>query len=168
MIFRDLGGLKLPDICLTGEEKPQKNLTQETWPNRGSNPSPLCDKRTCYHLLHSGGQFSFNIYRGSLIALRKFLKKYQIKTIYKPAQKLQDSLWSGKDSRDPKTCGGVYRIPCSCAQRIHWVHKKICKHQDQRTWKTLPPKRYWTVCCCSTYCDEPRTQDWIWWHSTSV
>ena len=24
MIFRDLGGLKLPDICLTGEEKPQK------------------------------------------------------------------------------------------------------------------------------------------------
>ena len=24
MIFGDLGGLKLPDICLTGEEKPQK------------------------------------------------------------------------------------------------------------------------------------------------
>ena len=31
MIFGDLGGLKLPDICLTGEEKPKKkNLTQET------------------------------------------------------------------------------------------------------------------------------------------
>ena len=30
MIFGNLGGLKLPDICLTGEEKPQKNLTQET------------------------------------------------------------------------------------------------------------------------------------------
>ena len=27
MIFGDLGGLKLPDICLTGEEKPRKNLT---------------------------------------------------------------------------------------------------------------------------------------------
>ena len=26
MIFGDLGGLKLPDICLTGEEKPRKNL----------------------------------------------------------------------------------------------------------------------------------------------
>ena len=38
MIFGDLGGLKLPDICLTGEEKPQKNLTQETCPDRGSNP----------------------------------------------------------------------------------------------------------------------------------
>ena len=25
MIFGDLGGLKLPDICLTGDEKPRKN-----------------------------------------------------------------------------------------------------------------------------------------------
>ena len=41
MIFGDLGGLKLPDICLTGEEKPRKNLTQETRPDRGSNPGPL-------------------------------------------------------------------------------------------------------------------------------
>ena len=56
MIFGDLGGLKLPDICLTGEEKSRKNLTQETCPDRGSNPGPLRDKRTCYHLLHSGGQ----------------------------------------------------------------------------------------------------------------
>ena len=24
MIFGDLGGLKLPDICLTGEENPEK------------------------------------------------------------------------------------------------------------------------------------------------
>ena len=30
MIFGDIGGLKLPDICLTGEEKPRKNLTRET------------------------------------------------------------------------------------------------------------------------------------------
>ena len=41
MIFGDHGGLKLPDICLTGEEKPRKNLTQETCPDRGSNPGPL-------------------------------------------------------------------------------------------------------------------------------
>ena len=57
MIFGDLVGLKLPDIRLTGEEKPQKNLTQETCPDRGSNPGPLRDKRTCYHLFHSGGLF---------------------------------------------------------------------------------------------------------------
>ena len=56
MIFGDLGGLKLPDICLTGEEKPRKNLTQETCPDRGSNPGPLRDKRACYHLLHSCGE----------------------------------------------------------------------------------------------------------------
>ena len=56
MIFGDLVGLKFPYICLTGEEKPRKNLTQETCPDRGSNPGPLRDKRACYHLLHSAGQ----------------------------------------------------------------------------------------------------------------
>ena len=50
-----LGTLGPPDICLTGEEKPRKNLTQETCPDRGSNLGPLRDKRACYHLLHSGG-----------------------------------------------------------------------------------------------------------------
>ena len=61
MIFGELGGLKFPDICLTGEEKPRKNLTQETFPDRGSNPGPLRDKRACYHLLHSGGQDDMKI-----------------------------------------------------------------------------------------------------------
>ena len=55
MMFGDFVGLKLPDIHLTGEEKPQKNPTQETCPDRESNPGPLCGKRACYHLLHSGG-----------------------------------------------------------------------------------------------------------------
>ena len=55
MIFRDLVGLKLPDICLTGEEKPRRNLTQETCPDRGSKPGPLRDRRACCHLAHSGG-----------------------------------------------------------------------------------------------------------------
>ena len=48
MIFENLGGLKFPDICLTGEEKPRKNLTHETCPGRGSNPGPLRDRRACY------------------------------------------------------------------------------------------------------------------------
>ena len=55
MIFGDLGGLKLPDICLTGDEKPRKNLAQETCPDWGLYLGPLHDKRACYHLLHSGG-----------------------------------------------------------------------------------------------------------------
>ena len=55
MIFGDLGGLKLPDICLTGEEKPRKNLTQETSPDLGSNPGPLRDRRAWCRLAHSGG-----------------------------------------------------------------------------------------------------------------
>ena len=32
------GGLSFPEICLTVEEKPQKKLNQENWPDRGSNP----------------------------------------------------------------------------------------------------------------------------------
>ena len=55
MIFGDLEGLKLPDIRLTGEEKPRKTLTQETCPDRGSNPGPLRDKSACYRLFYSGG-----------------------------------------------------------------------------------------------------------------
>ena len=56
MIFGDLVGLKLPDIGLIGEEKPRKNLTQESCPDRGSNPGPLHDRRACYRLTHSGGR----------------------------------------------------------------------------------------------------------------
>ena len=55
MIFGDLVDLKLPDICLTGEGKPRKHLTQETCPDRGSNPGLLYDSRACSHLAHSGG-----------------------------------------------------------------------------------------------------------------
>ena len=56
IIFGDLLGLKLPDICLTGEENPRKKLTQKNCPDRGSNPGPLRDRRACYRLAHSGGQ----------------------------------------------------------------------------------------------------------------
>ena len=56
MIFGGLRGLKLPVIRLTGEENPRKNLAQETCPDRGSNPSPLRDRRACYRLAHSGGR----------------------------------------------------------------------------------------------------------------
>ena len=34
-VFGDLVGLKLPDICLTGEKKSRKNLAQETCPYPG-------------------------------------------------------------------------------------------------------------------------------------
>ena len=37
--------------------KTPKNLTQETCPDRGSNPGHLCDRRACYRLFHSGGLF---------------------------------------------------------------------------------------------------------------
>ena len=52
----DNDGIKLPDICLKGEEKPRKNLTEETCPVRGSNPDPLRDWRASYRLAHSDVQ----------------------------------------------------------------------------------------------------------------
>ena len=56
MIFGDLEGLKLPHICLTGEEKPRKILTQ-TCPDWGLYAGPLHDRRAYYRLSHSGGLF---------------------------------------------------------------------------------------------------------------
>ncbi|PSN57943.1 hypothetical protein C0J52_00258 [Blattella germanica] len=53
MMSGDRLGLKLPDICLMGEEKPQKNLTQETCPDRESNTGPLRERR---HTLSSTPQ----------------------------------------------------------------------------------------------------------------
>ena len=61
MIFGDLRGLQLPDICLIDEEKPRKILTQETCPDRGSNPVPLRDRRACCRLAYSGGRPSFEL-----------------------------------------------------------------------------------------------------------
>ena len=50
------GGLKFPDICLTGEEKPRKKSHPGNLSRLGSNLGPLRDKHACYHLLHSGGR----------------------------------------------------------------------------------------------------------------
>ena len=54
MIFGDLVGLNFLTFVLQVRKNPEKNFTQETCPNRGSNPGPLRDKRACYHLFHSG------------------------------------------------------------------------------------------------------------------
>ena len=84
MLFGDLVGLKLPDIRLTGEEKPRKNLTQETCPDRGSDQGPLRDKRACYHLFHSGGQYTFvmNMILNNVktALLRRFNKSFRGKS----------------------------------------------------------------------------------------
>ena len=59
--------LKLPDICLAGEEKPRKNLSQETCPDRESNPGPLRDRRACYHLTHAVDETSLRRYGSKLV-----------------------------------------------------------------------------------------------------
>ena len=49
------------------------NLTQETCPDRGSNPGPLRDKRACYHLLHSCGPILDLIWSNKNIRTRSVL-----------------------------------------------------------------------------------------------
>ena len=71
IMFGDLVGRKLPDIHLTDEEKPRKNLTQKTCPDRGSNPGPLRDKRACYHLLHSGGLYVYFEYNNTVFCVNR-------------------------------------------------------------------------------------------------
>ena len=58
MIFGNLVGLKLPDICVTGEEN-----SQETCADWESNPGSLRDRRACYRLLHSGGRELYNTFK---------------------------------------------------------------------------------------------------------
>ena len=74
MIFGHLACLKFPDICLIGQEKSRKNLTQETYHDRGSNPGSLRDRRTSYRLLHSGGAANYltKLMKIYLITLLKF------------------------------------------------------------------------------------------------
>ena len=53
-------GLKLADIVLQ-VRKSRKNFTQETCPDRESNPGPLLNRHACYLLSHSGGLTSIFI-----------------------------------------------------------------------------------------------------------
>ena len=72
MIFGEPWGLKLPGIYLTGEEKPRKNFTQGTCPDRGSNPGLLHDRRACYCLLHIGGLLQ-NKYTNSIFEFSEYI-----------------------------------------------------------------------------------------------
>ena len=50
-------GLKLPDICLTGEEKPWKKPHPGDFSRPGIQPGPAAwQARMLHHLSHSGGQ----------------------------------------------------------------------------------------------------------------
>ena len=87
MIFGDIGTLTRPDIFLTGEEKPRKNLTQVTRHDRGSNPGPLSNRRACYCLFPSGGLFS-DLLRSVQILKREWVRKAtgSYRTYYIPSK----------------------------------------------------------------------------------
>ena len=76
VLFGDLVGLKLPDTCLTSEEKPKKNLTQKTCPDRESNLVPLRDRRIYVdEKFYIYNQF-YTIIHLTLFSLFLFLKSH--------------------------------------------------------------------------------------------
>ena len=121
MILGDRVGLKVPDICPTGEEKTPKNLTKETCPDRGSNPSPLRDRRACYRLFHSGGLFFIQIYyiqnnKVHTMTASFFFGFQNYKTLYvwcSESRKL-NSL-PPNQTQESKNC--IYNIPCECGKQ---------------------------------------------------
>ena len=62
--------------------KTPKNLTQETCPDRGSNAGPLRDKRTCYHLLHSGRPSLFSQPKTPSFPMRPCGGTHEVQLIY--------------------------------------------------------------------------------------
>ena len=115
MIFGDLGDLKLPDICLTGEEKSRKNLTRESCPDRGSNPGPLRDRCACYHLVHSGGLFG----RGEPGCFHSFYWRFRFGS-YERAQ--VSSIVTIRPKKSPRSLW--HRSNMACSQRCHCYTSK--------------------------------------------
>ena len=58
MIFGDLMGLSFLTFVLQVRKNPEKTSPRKL--TRGSNPGPLCDKRSCYHLFHTNISVTYN------------------------------------------------------------------------------------------------------------
>ena len=113
MIFGDLVGLKFPDICLTGEKKPRKNLTQETCPDRDRTRA-RCVTSAHAIMLHSGG----------LIFLQ------QTKLFCRPDFPCGDRVrivppWvhmvRKRRTNEHPMPGGIAGPPCQWGTQIHWT-----------------------------------------------
>ncbi|MGR8650110.1 hypothetical protein ACNGQH_25240, partial [Escherichia coli] len=52
--------------------------------------------------------------KGVTDRIGRILTKNKVKTIFKPTQQIRSALRSAKDTREPLSTAGVYRIPCSC------------------------------------------------------
>ena len=124
-------------IC---EGKPRKNLTQETCPDRGSNPGPLHDKHACCCLAHSSGQhytmaLSFPYTLLSILIITQiallihsrrcssFLVRESGHTMYKITFKFKSftwKLWKTKQLLQVGSAGGIVvskvLIPQPCFQ----------------------------------------------------
>nr|XP_060632240.1 uncharacterized protein LOC132775540 [Anolis sagrei ordinatus] len=82
--------------------------------------------------------------KGTTDRIGKLMRKHNIQTIYKPTKKIQQMLRSAKDKRDPLTCAGVYRIPCSCGQVYIGTTKRSAQtriKEHERHCRLLQPEK---------------------------
>ena len=95
MIFGDIGGLKLPDICLIGEEKPQKNLTQEACPDRDRT------RARCVTGTHATARPTAVDSRGQpRYRWEEQVKKTVAKRGIEGLEMVEEETWNDRDNRD--------------------------------------------------------------------
>ncbi|XP_018343101.1 PREDICTED: uncharacterized protein LOC108749083 [Trachymyrmex septentrionalis] len=73
-------------------------------------------------------------YQGITDQFGRILNKHNIRTIFKPLKKIGQISRNSKNQRPPLlSSAGIYKIPCSCGQGIHWRNRKNGQPTDKRT-----------------------------------
>ena len=154
-------GLKLADICLTGEEKSRKIITQETCHDRGSNPGLQRDRRACYRLTHGGG-----LPLGYLQHLLHYSFKHPLKFIllnnYVYAMKHEITISLSKFNLPLMgtftwpTPPGPYRATTCRGRELNYV-SHIYFFEHTRTWRVSPDE--WSAQCRGHLRDSTNMKD---------
>ena len=93
MIFADLVGLKLPDICLKGEDKKPKKVTHEICLDRESNSGPLLERMTMTSKWYSGTLWVWSFLAFVLKMRTKSRKKPDPGNLFRPGIELRPAAW---------------------------------------------------------------------------
>ncbi len=88
-----------------------KNKDVQKCINKYRNPMPSVRKEP----IEAIGTVFLPFVKGSTDKISRLFRKYNVKTVFSPAQKISDILPSTKDSL-PLHVEGVYKTPCSCGK----------------------------------------------------
>lgn len=74
----------------------------------------------------------------------KLFRRHNVKTVFKPTHQLRNLLRSAKDTREPLSSAGVYRIPCSCGAVYIGTTKRSINtriQEHKRSCRLMKPER---------------------------